>query len=332
MSHEITVRKDGRAEFAYVGEKPWHGLGTRIGDGPAKLEDILAAAGLGWTVSKRELITCDGIPVTEHVATVRDDNKVVLGCVGKDYELIQNVQAASIMEAIIGTGEAHYETAGSLFGGKRIFIVAKLPEVLRAGQKDISEQYLTLAEAHDATMSLRVYFTAVRVVCNNTLQLSMRGMKNCVSIRHSGSIDEKIEIAQETLGMARKYFATYQQIVDKLTAKLVDKEMVEAFLKDVFEIGKKPVIVNAEEELEKDKVSKVKERQMGEVKDIFRNDAKNNLQGIGGSAWALLNSAVQWVDHHRKYDSADERMSSLFFGPGMVIKQRAMESILTLTK
>lgn len=331
MAHELSTNSNGQVEFAYAGEKPWHGLGQVL---PARgtSEEILRAANLMWTVSKRSLITCDGIMIPDWVATVRDDNNLPLGNVRPSYEVIQNSQLAAMGDALIGTGDACYETAGSVFGGKTVFMVAKLPETLRVGRKgvDVTEEYLTLMTGHDGSSPVRMFFSPIRVVCNNTLQAALRGCKQSVVIRHSGNIDEKLEMAKEVLGLAKQYFVRYQEVATRLAQVTADAVMVDAFLKDVFQVGKKQAEVNLDDEPAK--ISAVKTRQMDEVKDLFRNDEKNNLPGIEGTAWALLNASTQWADHIRLYDNADDRMSSVLWGGAADIKQRALDSITSLVK
>jgi len=172
-----------RHSFFSVKEKPWHGLGQIIKDYPTSAE-ALAFAGLDYTVEKRPLFTYDtenhhGDPETDLIipeidvpgffATVRSDTDQVLGVVGKDYEVVQNVEAFSFFDAIVGGKDGIlYETAGALGNGERVFITAKLPDYIRVGRHDLIEKYLFLTTSHDGTGSIQIAFTPVRIVCQNS--------------------------------------------------------------------------------------------------------------------------------------------------------------------
>ena len=325
MAHELTKNANGEYEMFSMGEMPWHGLGQRL-EARATADQALEAARLNWTASLRELITVDGINIPKVSAIIRDDNKFVLGVMSSDFRIIQNVESAALMDAIIGTGEACYETAGSIYGGKKTFMVAKLPGVIRAKGEDITEQYLTLVNAHDGTASLRIYFTPIRVVCKNTLTASLQGQTNAVAIRHYGDISKRIESAQEALGLAKRYYQDFQEIVTHLTTKQVDRAMVAQFLKDCFEV-KAPV------EGQPELVSTRTQNNMATVTQMFDADPKNNMDGAAGTAWGLYNAAVQYADYATvtTNKTGERRMNSVMFGTAADFKQKALANIMALT-
>jgi len=320
MAHELTKNKNGQYEMAYVGQKPWHGLGQAL-DKPATSEEAIRAANLGWSVSKREIITVDGINIPGYRAVVRNDNNFALSVMSEDYEIIENTEAFAFFDSVVGTGGAYYETAGSLQGGKKIFLVAKLPHIIKATKNDEIQQYLTLVNSYDGKMSLRMFFTPIRVVCANTLRASLCNMNESISIRHIGDVNTKIREAQNALGLANRYFAEYQDIVDRLVKAVATKEMVETFLKTVFEVDPKEA------------VSTRTQNSMNFVKHLF-NSPNNTDYGISGTAWALYNAATEWADHAATSvkGDADRRMNSIMFGSSANFKQRAMDSILELVK
>jgi phage/plasmid-like protein (TIGR03299 family) len=320
VAHELTQNGNWQYEMFYTGKKPWHGLGQAL-DKPATAEEAIKAANLGWTVSKRELITVDGIPITGHKAVIRDDNKFPLSVMSDDYEIVQNTEAFAFFDSVVGTGGAYYETAGSIQGGKKVFLVAKLPEVIKATKNDITEQYLTLVNSYDGKMSLRMMFSPIRVVCANTLRAALRNMNESISIRHIGDVDAKIREAQNALGLAHRYFAEYQEIVDRLVKAVATKEMVESFLNSCFEITPP------------EEVSTRTKNAMNVVKHLF-NSPNNTDYGISGTAWALYNAATEYADHAATSvkGDADRRMNSIMFGSSANFKQRAMDSILELVK
>jgi phage/plasmid-like protein (TIGR03299 family) len=184
MAHQINFNeKTGKHSFFSVKEKAWHNLGQLIDRYPTSAEAI-QYAGLDYIVEKRPLFTYDTenqiadpdtdiiipeISVPNYFATVRADTDQVLGVVGNDYEVVQNRDAFTFFDAIVGGGEGIlYETAGALGNGERIFITAKLPGYIRVGKDDLIEKYLFLTTSHDGYGSITAAFTPTRIVCNNS--------------------------------------------------------------------------------------------------------------------------------------------------------------------
>src|SRR5690606_14134757 len=136
----------------------------------------------------------------------RTDTDEVLGVVGNDYKIVQNTEAFTFFDAIVGGGDGIlYETAGALGNaGQRIFITAKLPDYIRVGREDLIEQYLFLTTSHDGYGSITAAFTPVRVVCNNTLNAALRSTTNCVKIRHTLGAAERLREAHKLLGITHQ--------------------------------------------------------------------------------------------------------------------------------
>jgi phage/plasmid-like protein (TIGR03299 family) len=185
MAHNLNFNEQtGKHSFFLVKEKAWHGLG-QIVEGYPNSAEALKFAGLDYTVEKRKLFTFDNenqtasedteikipeIEVPNYFATVRTDNENILGVVGRDYEVVQNIDAFSFFDSIVGGDGIQYETAGALGKGERIFITAKLPDYIKVGNNDLIEQYLFLTTSHDGFGSIAAAFTPIRIVCNNTLK------------------------------------------------------------------------------------------------------------------------------------------------------------------
>jgi len=191
MAHMISTAS-GRAEMFYVGEVPWHGLGTRV-EGSATSEVAIQAAGLDWDVTTEPLYLADGRPV-DRMACIRSDTKAILGTVSPRYCPVQNRDAFTFLDSLTMANELHYETAGSLGQGERVWMLARVPGELRvAGTDDVTKPYLLLTNCHDGTGALRCLFTGVRVVCNNTLMRATRNQSEGLHLRHTGSIHAQIE-------------------------------------------------------------------------------------------------------------------------------------------
>ena len=157
----------------YVREKPWHGLGEMVQEAPTSA-DALRLAGLDWRVDSKPVQVCGGRKVDGFRANVRATDGAVLGMVSDRYRICQNTDAFDFTDNLIG-GEVRYETAGSLQGGRKIWLLAKLPDTFLLG--DAVEPYLCFTNSHDGSSAIRVCMTPVRVVCQNTLNIALSGAK-----------------------------------------------------------------------------------------------------------------------------------------------------------
>lgn len=221
MAHNLNFNnRTGKYSFFSVKEKAWHNLGQIVEDYPTS-EKAIQFAGLDYDVEKSPLFTKgtgiiendNGIEmidskleVPNYFANIRTDNNTVLGVVGKDYHIVQNREAFSFFDSIVGGGDGIlYETAGSLGNGERIFITAKLPDYIRVGNgDDITEKYIFLTTSHDGSGSITAAFTPIRIVCQNTLNASLRNMSNVVRIRHTAGAKQRLEDAHKLMGLANK--------------------------------------------------------------------------------------------------------------------------------
>lgn len=217
MAHNLNFNEQtGKHAFFSVKEKAWHGLGQIVSDYLTSAEAI-CFAGLNYRVEKRKLFTLDNghrlhnadepsasLEVPKYFATIRTDTEAVLGVVGRDYEIIQNTDAFSFFDAIVGGDGIQYETAGALGKGERIFITAKLPGYIKVAAKDLIEKYLFLTTSHDGAGSITAAFTPVRIVCNNTLNAALKNCSNVIKIRHTVGAKERLEEAHKVLGISNE--------------------------------------------------------------------------------------------------------------------------------
>ena len=199
----------------YYGATPWHGLGTPV-DQVATSDEAITAAGLDWEVGMEEMETESGLSVFTHKATVRQDTRQVLGVVGRRYEVLQNRDAFSFFDSVVGEKLAMYHTAGSLGQGEKVWILAKLPGEIVVGKDDVTDKYLLLLNSHDMSWRVRMFFTPIRVVCQNTAQAAIRGFNSKtdpgVGFKHLGDIQKKVVEAQKALGIANAYYDQYAEL------------------------------------------------------------------------------------------------------------------------
>lgn len=157
-------------------EKPWHGLGTIVAEAPDSGEALILA-GLDWKVVQKKIYTGDRKLIHGYRANVRDTDGQLLGVVSDRYRVVQNEDAFAFTDALLGEG-VRYETAGSLQSGRRVWMLAKLPnEYIILGEQ--VSPYLVFSNTHDGSGAIKVAMTPVRVVCSNTLNLALNTTKRC---------------------------------------------------------------------------------------------------------------------------------------------------------
>ena len=309
MSHNLNVT-NGEVSMMYVGETPWHKLGTKL-EKPATSEEAIQAAGLNFTVEKFRLQTAaNNLPVETHYATVRTDTMEVLGIVGSRYEPIQNKDAFRTFDALVGEGEAIYHTAGALGRGERIWLLAKLPDYIRVNGNDVVEKYLLLVNSHDGRSTVRVKLTPIRVVCENTLSLALTGAEQEVHVRHTLNAKEKLREAHEILGLTNKLYSELDAIFNRMSEIKVDQATLTEYVKTVF--PENP------ESKDQSWVKKVH----GKVFELV--ESGQGAEMAKGTLWGAYNAVTEYVDHYRgvKRDES-QRLRSMWFGSGERIKKNA---------
>ena len=322
MAHEIDTTT-GKAAMFYAGEVPWHGLGTYVGENPILSEEALVMGGLDFTVEKVPMFARIGdteVAVPDQFATVRTDTNGVLGTVGNRYQIVQNREGVAFMGEVAGPGRlVQYHTAGALFDGRKTWMLAALTDLTIAPvDGDESKPYLLLSNAHDGTGAVRVLFTTVRVVCNNTLNIALRGAKGQgVTIRHTTNVKSKVREAQRILGLARESFAAYDEQAKRLAQMQMGDKALDAFLNSLF-----PVPTDAEPTTQDTNRKNL-------IRDLFESGAGTEIPGVRGTAWAALNAVTDYVDHHSITRRGQETSAdSMMFGTKADLKTRALDLLL----
>ena len=209
----------------YVRETPGHGLGTRVIEAPNSKEALIAA-GLDWKVLQEPIYTSSEEPIDGYKANVRDRDRRVLGVVTDRYKIIQNEEAFAFTDELLGEG-VRYETAGSLQGGKKVWLLAHMPhEYIISGER--ISPYLLFSNTHDGSGAVKVALTPIRVVCNNTLNLALSTAKRSWSTIHTGDIKNKMQEARNTLILAETYMDNLGREFENLRQKkMTDKQVME---------------------------------------------------------------------------------------------------------
>ncbi len=264
----------------YVREKPWHGLGTMVEEAPVSA-DALRLAGLDWTVRQEPVFDGEGRIIRGYRANVRDSDGSVLGIVGERYRVVQNVDAFSFTDGLIG-GSVRYETAGSLREGRQIWLLAKMPERMVAG--DEVEPYLCFTNSHDGSGGIKVCMTPIRVVCNNTLNLALGSARRIWTLRHTENVHDRLDEARSCLFRANEYMTGLAEYAERAARLRMMDEDIRDILNELFPVTEKST------EREKANAERCKTEFMV---CYYAPD----IEKFRGTAWGVINAASDLVTH-----------------------------------
>jgi len=313
-------------KMMYVGEKPWHEQGIKL-DKIATSKEAMEAAGLGWGVEKRDIFISSkkqvGLyqKVEGKFSTVREDKEIPLGIVGKVYQPLQNKDAFSFFDGIVGVKEAMYHTAGSLGKGEKVWILAKLPGYIKVVKDDIIEKYLLLTNSHDGTSAVEMLFTPIRVVCQNTLNLAISTSEKKINMRHMVLVMSKIDEVRKQLGIIKYQYDMFEELSKKMTTIQMNKKNFDEFLEKIGLITKD----------EENKLSTRAEHVIQEVTQLYEHGRGNDLIGVRGTLWGAVNSVIEYVDYGRT-SNPEKRAKTILYGSGALLKQKAWDYATEISK
>lgn len=272
-----------------VREKPWHYAETKevtklIQEAPTSA-DALHLAGLDWTVEQTPVYTDSGIEIPNYKANRRSSDGSILGIVTDRYRIVQNTEAFEFTDEIVGEtedGVVKYETAGSLCGGRKIWLLAKMP-VKKVLDDDV-EPYMFFSNSHDGTGAIKVGMTPVRIVCNNTLNLALNSAKRCWSTKHVGDMQSKLEEAKLCLQMADKYMKNLDEEADRLANAKLYKEQIDEILDEMFPID--------------DDATERKKKNIEDIKQsYYMCYIQPDIAKFMNTAWGAVNAMSDLVTH-----------------------------------
>ena len=312
-----------------VRKAPWHKLGVLL-DSPPTIEEGIRIAGLDWKVERRPMkyIALDGsMQDASTRAVVRRDTGAKLGEVGPAWTPLQNDKAFSFFQPFLDAHEAALECAGSLFGGEKVFVLAKIGGTDEIVKGDAVERYILLSNSHSGG-AVFAGFTPTRVVCNNTLQMAVGNKAGALlKLRHVQSIEDALDVVQKTMVLANSRFeATAAQY--RALAKVACSDSRLAELVQVVFKPQKETEPEAEEQSEdKDTCSRV----LPSVEMLFSDGAGSEIPGVRGTLWGAYNAITEYLTHERGR-SAERRLANLWFGQGATLNHRALTAALGMAK
>lgn len=320
-----------------VRRMPWHGLGVVLDDYPRSIDDALEKAGLGWKVTHGDVLVVktpewtddfgtkhapELVPAKGFKANLREDTGQVLGIVSHEYEVVDNRDAFRFLDALIGS-ELHFETAGSLWGGRRVWVLARRPEYIELGG-DPSATYIYVANSHDGSMAVTAAVTPIRIVCANTLGSALRQAEHGVNaqrtfrFRHTGNLQAKFAEARRVLGMTIDYEQQFKVLADRLArAPISERAFEQRVLRHLWVIDE-----------DTGKLARAnRERAIEHVLAVFRGRGSvgDTTGNSPASKWVAFNAIAEHLDYGRRYTTRTNQVQRSFEDTSL--KQRALELV-----
>lgn len=295
----------------YVGKTPWHGLGRKIPDGKKlSVREAIVAAKLDWQVELRRLFI-EGREevqsgILDQYAVCRTSDNAFLGIVGPGYVPLQNEDALQWFQPFLDAGEASLETAGSLKGGRHVWALAKIRDGnMTVGKQDAVAHYILLSNAHDGSVAVRVGFTPIRVVCNNTLSLAHDSKASkLLRVRHTLNLHDNLKLVREIMNVARGEFNATVEQYRHLQKRSIDATGLENYVRVVFDLSGK-----SSREL------------IPNIVYLFENGRGN--REAGRTYWGAYNAVTEYLNYFRGRKQ-DNTLSSLWFGESVQVNRQAL--------
>jgi phage/plasmid-like protein (TIGR03299 family) len=319
----ITIRNN-KAEMAYVGQKPWHGLGQELQAG-ATIDEWKVQAGMDWKIKRsmvRYMSEGSQVHTMEHSHVLfRSDTKDHLGIVSSKYKVVQPGQVLEFFRDLTDENGYTLNTAGTLFGGRKFWALASVGEEAVVAGNDKIGGFLLLSSSCDGSLATSARFTTIRVVCNNTLSMAINHKdKKEISINHRSDFNSLW--VKNQLGIATGKFDVFLKAARQLANKPVSEHAAGAFIESLLVENK--IVLSKEKAVSESKPYKM-------ILDLFNGKGVGStMDGASGTAWGLLNAVTEYVDHHARAQTDSNRLASAWFGRGDELKTEAMEKALSI--
>jgi phage/plasmid-like protein (TIGR03299 family) len=213
----------------------------------------------------------------------------------------------STMDAIVDSGEAKYDTAGSLWDGKRVFMSMELPKHIKV-RGDDSEylSYLLGINGHDGDQAVEFIRTTVRAVCHNTVEAAKASALARFTARHTPGVTARVGEIRDALQVTFRELETLEQVLNSMTRVKVNEAKARDVLLKVFPLSEADK-GTAEAELAKSDFAAA----LANWKSTETLDDK-----LRGTAYGLYQAVVEYADFGLNYRKADNRASDLMTNNG----------------
>ena len=324
-------------------ESSWRMFGTNFSH-TVTIEETIQEAGLDYKVSSEPLMRVPndvieailkGEPVsfsptrnniiTSHKATFREDSGNILGVVGRDYGIVDNVKAFEFINFIkeVSGEEPMIETAGALGHGERMFVTCRLgADCYLNGNSDAVKNYVVFTNSHDGSGAVMAFFTPVRVICSNTLNMAIRGAVNKVVFKHTKNvnmrldweIEENRKKALEVFSRSVEFSQTFMDKMLQLKSEPVSAEQIRAITNQMFLTPKQIELVESNNNsfIGIDEISTRTKNQITAFSDALDNGiGQENYRGT--KLW-MLNGLTTMLQNDKKWKSNEDKFSSIMGG------------------
>jgi len=310
----------GKPAIAYVGDTPWYGFGTKV-DHVMTSAEAIQLGGLNYEVDLKPLYVNTGkfTEVTSHKGIVRRDTGRVLGIASPKYTIMQPRDCFEFFDAVTTVEAAKYEVVGALDGGKRIWLLAKLPGEMVIAKDDVVEKYVLLTNGYDGWHALQMKWTPIRVVCQNTLTAAL-GSGGGFYAKHTSYITDKAKQAQEILGISNRFYAEFEERAKGLAAlPALPSPDLTRYTTFLFQ---------AKEDKAVEEQHKMKRNDIEKVLELVET---GRTVGEKGTPWNWYNAVVEFADYYQPVRALktrpDARLEEAWFGKGDALKQKAWDMV-----
>lgn len=283
-------------ESMFSRNKPWHDFANVTGKA-LNGADARIAGGIDWLVEKRPLyfqsmgitekIGISYLPAFDAFSVVRLSDEKHLGVVGAQYNPIQNFETSDFSDALLQEG-AEYETAGSLFEGKKIFFCAKLRTIDILGSE--TSEYLVVCNSHDGSSPFMAFITPICVVCSNTLRMAINGASRMVRLRHTKNVADRVDDARMVLSLAHKYTDKMKVEAERMFQIPFAGKLLDQFVDRVFGVP---------EDGDKELATRTKNLMETQEMAFGRALIAPDLENFRGTAWGVYQALADF-DSHRE--------------------------------
>lgn len=324
MSDGLSRNPDGNHEMMCVGERPWHRLGTVLKSPPATAAEAITAAHLGWHVEKKQLyVGQEGRPFPGEFAIVREDRwqlgeqEGIFGQVSDEYEPLQNTSAFQFFDPMIKKKEAFYESAGALYHGECVWVMAKLNRDIEIVSGDRVERYLLLTHRHDGTGAIQVKFTPVRVVCQNTLNQAL-SEGPAFRVAHKKSMYARLDKAAQALAIVLEHSKAVEEAFRTMALLPLNAGLIAGYLESVF-----PLPEPGNDPQKSERARSQVQRNRVRSRELWESGNGNDLPGVRGTLWAAYNGVAEYADFGLTKARDGKWLNGLWFGESYRVKTAA---------
>ena len=315
--------------MAFYGDVPWHELGAPVPKN-VTAEEMIRAAELDWSVEVRPAQGARQInrkgeysryEVVRMPRAGTRESGVLLGVVGRRYQPLQNVDAFGFFDPIVGEKKAHFETAGVLGEGERIWVMARMPGAMEIVRGDECRKYLLLSNTHTGEGSVIAKFTSVRVVCQNTLMMAMQDGQKAYRVRHSKKMQFRLDELSHFLAITQQVFLDAEERFRRFAQIQMTGDRLQGYFELVFPRS------------ESQKKEHVKPERWGILTRSFESSPDLQLPGVLGTLWGAYNAITHFEDYKqpKEEELADQRLERIWFGGGADLKHLALQKATELS-